>query len=148
MSLLMGARGAGSLTGPLAAGPWAGERESRLRRAILAGFVAAFAGYCLLGLSTSLGVAILAVVFAHAGTSMNWVFSTTLLQTYTEDRFRGRVFAADYGLCTLAISGSSYLAGVFLDSGVPPRVFAVALGSAMLIPAAAWALALRATSRR
>jgi MFS family permease len=148
MSMLMGARGVGSLTGPLLAGSWAGERESRMRRAILAGFVAAFAGYCLLGLSTLLGVAILAVVFAHAGTSMNWVFSTTLLQIYTEDRFRGRVFAADYGLCTLAISGSSYLAGVFLDLGAPPRLFAVGLGAAMLIPAAAWALALLATQRR
>jgi len=119
-----------------------------MRRAILVGFVAAVAGYCALGLSTSLGVAILAVVLAHAGMSMNWVFSTTLLQTYTEDRFRGRVFAADYGLCTLGISVSSYLAGVFLDVGVPPRVFAVALGLAMMVPAAAWALALRVTQRR
>ncbi len=55
------------------------------------------------------------------------------------------MFAADYGLCTLAISASSYLAGVFLDLGMPPRTFAVALGAAMVIPAAWWALALRAT---
>ena len=27
-----------------------------------------------------------------------WVFSTTLLQLHTEDRFRGRVFSADLGL--------------------------------------------------
>ena len=117
MSLLMGARGAGSLLGPLVAGRWAGERESRLRRGILLGFAAAAAGYVALGLSPSVGLAILAVVFAHAGTSMNWVFSTTLLQIYTDDRFRGRVFSADFGLCTLAISASSYLAGVFLDVG-------------------------------
>jgi MFS family permease len=147
MSVLMGARGAGALLGPLAAAPWAGERESRLRRGILAGFVAAAVGYCTLGLSTSLALALAAVAFAHAGTSTNWVFSTTLLQTYTEDRFRGRVFAADYGLCTLAVSASSYLAGVLLDHGVSPRTLALALGLAMVVPGAAWALALRATRR-
>ncbi len=56
------------------------------------------------------------MVLAHAGSSTNWVFSTTLLQIYTEDRFRGRVFAAEFGLCMLSISASSYLAGVALDS--------------------------------
>ena len=55
------------------------------------------------------------VVFAHAGTSMNWVFSTTLVQNYTDDRFRGRVFAADVGLLTLSIAASSYLAGAATD---------------------------------
>jgi MFS family permease len=148
MSLLMGSRGAGSLLGPLAAAQWAGESEARMRRAILGGFVAAAAGYAVLGLWGAPLAAVAAVVFAHAGTSMNWVFSTTLLQNYTEDRFRGRVFAADYGLCTLTISASSYLAGVFLDLGVAPRVFAVALGAAMIVPAAAWALAMHATRRR
>jgi hypothetical protein len=147
MSMLMGARGVGALAGPLAAGHWAGERETRLRRAIFGGFLAAAIGYVTLGLSSSLAIAILAVLLAHAGTSMNWVFSTSLLQTYTEDRFRGRVFAADYGLCTLTISASSYLAGIFLDHGVSPRTFAVALGCAMLLPALGWAMALRATRR-
>jgi len=42
-------------------------------------------------------LAILAVIAAHAGTSTNWVFSTTLVQVYTDDRFRGRVFSAEYG---------------------------------------------------
>lgn len=147
MSMLMGARGGGALLGPLLSGVWAGESESRLRRGIFAGFAAAVVGYCTLGLSTSLAIAIAAVAFAHAGTSTNWVFSTTLLQTYAEDRFRGRVFAADYGMCTLCISASSYLAGVLLDHGVSPRTFAVALGLAMLAPAVAWAMALRATRR-
>lgn len=148
MSLLMGSRGVGSLLGPLVAAQWAGESESRLRRSILAGFVAGAAGYVALGLWGAPLLAVAAVVFAHAGTSMNWVFSTTLLQNYTEDRFRGRVFSADYGICTLTISASSYLAGVFLDLGVAPRTFAIALGAAMVLPAAAWALAMHATRRK
>ena len=143
MSMLMGARGAGSLLGPLIAGRWAGESHFRLRTGILLGFLAAAAGYVSLGLSSSLAIAICAVVAAHAGTSTNWVFSSTLLQIYTEDRFRGRVFSADFGICMLAISASSYLAGVAVDLGVPPRAFAVGIGLVMLLPAAAWAFALR-----
>jgi MFS family permease len=147
MSLLMGARGAGALLGPVIASRWAGERHSRLRLGILAGFLLAAAGYVLLGTSTSLVVAVLTVVLAHAGSSTNWVFSTTLLQIYTTDRFRGRVFAADYGLCMLGISASSYIAGVALDLGVPARTFAVIVGCVMLAPAALWAIALSVTGR-
>src|SRR6185369_7343692 len=133
MSLLMGARGLGALLGPLISGRWAAERHARLRSGILVGFVLAAAGYMFLGKSTSLVVAVLSVVVAHAGSSTNWVFSSTLLQVYTTDRFRGRVFAADYGLCMLGISASSYLAGVAIDLGVPARTFAVVVGGVMLV---------------
>ena len=143
MSMLMGARGAGSLLGPLIGGRWAGDSHSRLRIGILIGFVIAAAGYVSLGASTSLAIAICAVVAAHAGSSTNWVFSSTLLQIYTEDRFRGRVFSADFGICALVMSGSIYLAGVAIDFGIPPRAFAIAIGLVMLAPAAAWAIALR-----
>jgi MFS family permease len=147
MSMLMGARGAGALLGPLVSGRWAGDRHSRMRSGILVGFLFAAAGYVCLGASTSLVVAILAVIAAHAGSSTNWVFSSTLLQIYTEDRFRGRVFSADYGLCMLGISASSYLAGVAIDLGVPARTFAVFIGFTMLVPATAWAIALRRTKQ-
>ncbi len=139
MSLLMGARGAGALLGPLAGGRWAQDCQGRMRSGILVGFLLAAAGYVALGGAGALWLAMLAVVLAHAGASTNWVFSTTLLQVYTADRFRGRVFAADYGLCMLAVSTSSYLAGLAIDLGVPVRTCATAIGCAMLAPAAAWA---------
>lgn len=145
MSLLMGARGLGALLGPLLSGRWAGDREKRLRLAILGGFLLASAGYLALGGAATLELAIAAVVVAHAGSSANWVFSTTLLQIYAEDRFRGRVFAADYGLCMLGISASSYAAGVAIDMGVAPRVFAAVVGVVMLAPAVLWAASLRRT---
>jgi hypothetical protein len=144
MSLLMGARGAGSLLGPFVAGAWAGQSQERLRLGILAGFLMASFGYVAVGFSRSLAAAIAAVILAHAGGSTIWVFSTTLLQIYTEDRYRGRVFSADLGFCMLTISASSYLAGLAVDWGIPVRRFAVSMGLAILIPAAVWAAALRA----
>ena len=146
MSLLVSARGVGALFGPMLGGAWAGERTGRLRLGILIGFLVAAAGYMSLSWAPSIGVAFACVVLANFGMSSNWVFSTTLLQTYTEDRFRGRVFAAEIGLLTLTIAISGYVAGVCNDWGVPVRVLAFANGAIALVPAAAWAMALRHVS--
>ena len=37
-----------------------------------------------------------ALTMARFGGSITWVFSTVLLQLATEDRYRGRVFAANF----------------------------------------------------
>ncbi len=145
MSLLMGARGAGALLGPLIANRLAGDRQSRLRIGILIGFVLGSAGYLLLGYSHALAVAIAAVILAHAGSSTDWVFSTTLLQFYTTDRFRGRVFAAEFGICMLAISASSYVASLAIDWGVSARAVCAGIGLVMIVPAVTWAWAMRKT---
>src|SRR5207244_5158409 len=98
MSLLMASRGLGALLGPLLFASIAGHRESRLRMGILFGFLADTAGYVGLSLAPNVWAASVSVVLAHCGGSAIWVFSTTLLQWHTDDRFRGRVFAADLGL--------------------------------------------------
>ena len=85
---------------------------------ILYGFLASIAGYLALGVSGSIWLALAAVVLSHAGGSIVWVFSTTLLQEQTEDRFRGRVFSADYAFLVIAMSAVTYLAGSLIDHGV------------------------------
>jgi MFS family permease len=147
MSLLLGARGVGALLGPLMTGLWAGDRHSRLRHGIVGGFLAAAVGYVCLGAAASLPVALITIVLAHGGASTNWVFSTTLLQHYTDDRFRGRVFAADLSICMLVIAAGSFIAGTAIDWGVPVKSMATIVGLIMLIPAGAWTLAVRAIER-
>ena len=73
---------------------------------------------------------------------MVWVFSTTLLQLNTDDRFRVRVFAAELGFSMLNIAIGSYLAGFFVDRGVSVREVATVAGLLMLIPASLWAWAI------
>lgn len=148
MSLLVVARGVGALIGPLLAGQWAGDQRQRLRTGILIGFLVASAGYMCVAAAPNIGIAIACVVLGSSGSAVNWVFSTTLLQAATEDRFRGRVFAADMGLLTLTIALSSYVAGQCNDWGVPIRVLAFASGAVALIPATLWALTLRLNSPR
>jgi len=143
MSVLLAARGVGALIGPLISATWAGKSEWRLRMAILGGFLAAAAGYTLLGFTRNIFVACLCTILAHMGGAAAWVFSTTLLQLTTEDRFRGRVFAAELGLAMVTLAGGAYLAGYFLDAGVAAPHVATAAGLLMLIPVALWLWAQR-----
>jgi MFS family permease len=144
MSILLGGRGIGALVGPLVAARWAGENDQRLRLGILFGYIAISAGYGVLGASRSVWMAAVCAMLAHAGGSTVWVFSTTLLQLNTEDRFRGRVFSADLSLGSLTFAATAYLAGRFLDSGFSARTVATSTGLLMLVPATILALALRA----
>jgi len=77
-----------------------------------------------------------------------WVFSTTLLQLHTDDRFRGRVFSADIGLASFTFAVTAYLCGRLLDIGISVRTIAGGTGALMLVPAAILALALRAVRAR
>ncbi len=143
MSLLLGARGLGALIGPLWTAPWAGQSVDRLERMILYGYLALATGYSLLGVSGHLWQACLCIMVAHFGGSIIWVFSTTLLQLQSEDKYRGRVFAADLGLAMFTIAAGAYVAGRFVDWGFAARHVASGAGMLMLIPAALWALTLR-----
>jgi MFS family permease len=149
MSFLMGCRGLGAIVGPLVSGRWAAREERRMRLGILYGFLAAGIGYLALGLSPGYGLwlASCALVLAHGGGSTLWVFSSTLLQLQTEDRFRGRVFSAEFAFSVLTMSVSSYTAGAFIDSGASPGRVAMGVGLAMMAPAIAWAYALAGLRR-
>src|SRR5207302_3163521 len=107
------------------------------------GYVGSAAGYGLLGVSSRLWQASLCVMLAHSGSALVWVFSTTLLQLQSEDKFRGRVFAADLGLCMFTIAAGAYLAGRFVDMGFAARHVASVAGMLMLIPATLWGLSVR-----
>jgi MFS family permease len=143
MSMLLGARGIGAVVGPLFFARWAGHSDRRLRLGILLGYLTIGVGYFGLGMSPNVWVACLWIVLAHCGGSTVWVFSTTLLQFNTEDRFRGRVFSADLGFSMLTIAIGAYVCGVFLDWGVSARVVASTTGVIMLLPAILWAWAMR-----
>jgi MFS family permease len=148
MSLLLGARGIGALIGPLISAPWAGHSERRLQLGILLAYLAMGLGYTLIGFSPSVWVACACIVLAHSGGGTNWVFSTTLLQLRSEDRFRGRVFSADLGLCMLTIAGGAFVTGKLVDAGISTRMLVTAAGLSMLLPAGLWAWAMRSMQRK
>jgi predicted MFS family arabinose efflux permease len=148
MSILLGGRGLGALAGPLIAARWAGRSDRRLQLGILFGYLTIALGYGTLGSSRTVWMAAACAMIAHAGGSTVWVFSTTLLQLHTDDRFRGRVFSADLGFSMLTIAAGAYLCGRLLDAGLSARSVATWTGVVMLVPAALWALAMRMSARQ
>ena len=140
---LFAVSGTGALLGPLLGNRIAGSSQRRMRHASLAAFVLGAASYALLAPASWLPAALACLIAGNAAASAVWVFSTTLLQLNTEDRFRGRVFSADIAINTLLASLSSYGTGFAIDRGLTLRTVEILIGCVLLLPALAWALALR-----
>jgi predicted MFS family arabinose efflux permease len=141
MSALYAARGVGTALGPLLTRRFYSETRAQMQRAIGVSFLFAGAFYCLFGRAQSFTLALIWLAVAHAGGSVLWVFSTVLLQSSVEDEFRGRVFAAELMLMTLAMAASNYATGEALDRfQIPPRTATVAIGLLFLLPGALWLL--------
>jgi hypothetical protein len=142
IGLLYAARGIGAGLGPLLAQRWGGESARFLRRAIGPSFFFTAIGYVVFSRSNGLWLAALAVIIAHIGGSIQWVFSTTLLQMNVPNRLRGRVFAVELALLTLTSSISNYAIGVAADAGWSPRALALGVASVFILPGGALALLL------
>jgi MFS family permease len=143
IGVLYGARGIGAGLGPITLRWILGQTPRALRRTIGPAYFMVGAFYVLLAFAPTLPIAAAAVLCAHFGGSILWVFSTVLLQMEVPDRFRGRVFAAELALVTLSSSASSYWTAYQLDhAGWSPRTLSFALGAMFMVPGAVWLLIL------
>lgn len=89
---------------------------------------------------------VLALVFvAHFAGGANWTLSNYALQGEVPDRLRGRVFATDMMLATLAIALSQLGATAVVDF-VDMRVILAGCGLVTLIYAVVWRVATRKLS--
>ena len=136
--LFFAARGLGAIAGPL------------LMRRVLAhqswlfpGLALSMAVYGIAYIGVSLApwflLALLLVVVAHLAGGGNWVMSAYALQIEVPDQLRGRVFAADTMIATLAITVSTLTVGLFVDS-VDVRILIAACGTVTLTYALIWRL--------
>ena len=55
------------------------------------------------------------VFCAHASSGVNWVYSTTMLQTRSDDEWRGRVAGTDYLVITFTMGCSALAAALILE---------------------------------
>jgi predicted MFS family arabinose efflux permease len=139
IGLLYAARGTGALVGPAVARWIINDSPRTMRRTITLAFFVSALFYVLFSRAPSLMLALLFVIGAHSGGSIQWVFSTTLLQLAVPNRFLGRVFALEMGFLTLAMSLSTYATGWGLDhAGLSARQMAALMGAAFLIPGLVW----------
>jgi len=141
--ILYSIRGLGAAIGPILAWHYFGETRREMYRSISFSFFIASGAYLLFSQAPNLIWAIPCVLIGHLGGSIQWVFSTTLLQQIVPDQFRGRVFAAEMALLTLILSLSTYFTGLGLDHGVDPRVLTMRLALIFLVPGTIWTVYLK-----
>ena len=142
LGLFYASFGVGAVLGPALLNTANDHTVRRMRRLIVAGCALISSGLLVLGLSPSLGVALLAIVLRGMGGSANWTYSTVILQKTVPDHVRGRLFAIDILNAQVAASLASLIGGLAVDRiGVRPVVLLA--GAASLGPLALWTLALR-----
>lgn len=142
--LLFAVRGAGALVGPLVMGP-----VLRRRAWLLPGLALSMSlygvGYLGVAFSPWFWLVLVLVFVAHFAGGTNWVLSNYALQGEVPDRLRGRVFATDMMLATLAIAISQLGAAVVVDR-VDERVILAGCGLITLTYAIGWRIATRKLS--
>jgi MFS family permease len=144
MSVLYVARGIGTAVGPMLTRRFYSETRAQMQNAIGVSFVVSGVFYVLFGTAQSFALALCWLAVAHMAGSVLWVFSTVLLQATVDDEFRGRVFAAELMLMTLAMAASNYATGEALDRfNYSPRSVAVATGIFFTLPGLVWFLTRR-----
>ncbi|SCG52802.1 MFS transporter [Micromonospora coxensis] len=142
--LLFAARGAGALVGPILM-----RRVLTNRAWLLPGLAVSMSLYGLSYLGASVAgwfpLVLLLVFVAHFGGGSNWVLSNFALQGEVPDRLRGRIFATDMMLATLAISVSQLVVASVVDV-VDERVVLAGCGLVTLVYAVGWRIATRRLS--
>jgi MFS family permease len=144
--LLFAVRGLGALVGPLLL------RRVLLRRAwLLPGLAISMVTYGLayLGIAAThwFPLVLVLVVVAHIAGGGNWTMSNFALQAEVPDYLRGRVFATDIMIATLAISSSQLIVGALVDT-VHFRVLIAGCAMTTLLYAIGWRVATAGLSRR
>jgi MFS family permease len=138
--ILYSFRGVGAALGPILAWRFLGETRHAMYRSIGISFFFASGAYLLFSRAPGLISAAPLVLLGHLGGSVQWVFSTTLLQQTVPDLFRGRVFATEMALVTFVLSISTYVTGAALDAGADPRHVVRMLALLFLLPGTLWTL--------
>jgi hypothetical protein len=142
--LLFAVRGAGALVGPLVM-----RRVVRHRSWLLPGLAVSMSAYGLAYLGVSVvrwfPLVLVLVFVAHFAGGTNWVLSNYALQGEVPDRLRGRVFATDMMLATLAISVSQLAVAAVVDV-VDERAVLAGCGLVTVLYAVGWRIATRRLS--
>jgi hypothetical protein len=100
------------------------------------------AGYLAVSVTPWFPLVLVLVFVAHFAGGTNWTLSNYALQGEVPDQLRGRVFATDLMLATLAITVSQLIATAFVDH-VDPRVILAGCGLVTLTYAIGWRIATR-----
>lgn len=150
LGIMHSAFGVGAILGPLVLNRFNNGSLRSMRRLIAIGFVWIVLGWLFMAEASSLWIVCLALVARAMGGSVNWTYSSVMLQKAVPDHFLGRVFAMDMAGFYLATVLSALVHGTVIDLIGPQNAPLVALGTMFvsLVPLAVWLLVVRWLERR
>lgn len=148
IGLLWAFHGVGAVIGPIIGNMLGNKSVRYLTNAIVIGYASLPVAWLLLGVGPTLFVAGIASMLRGAGASVNWTYSSVLLQMKVPDQFLGRVFALDFSLFTLAMSLAVWLTGFAMDTfDLDPRQMCYILAVGSIVPFFVWLMAARRLNR-
>ena len=140
MAILWAAFGLGAIIGPFIANRFSDDSVKVLRRLIGVGFALIALGWLFWGLAPSLEFLALAVVVRAMGGSINWTYSSVIIQQQVHDEYLGRMFSLDFAGFELVQTLGIMVVGIAIDAvgdgGMRAIVFASAL--AAVAPLLVW----------
>ena len=140
MAILWAAFGTGAIIGPLITNRFSDDSVRVLRRLTTVGFAMNALGCLLWGMSPSLELLALAIVVRSMGGSVNWTYSSVIIQKIVPDEYLGRMFSLDFAGFELVQSIGIVVVGVLIDAVGVGRVHVIVYVSALvaLVPLLAW----------
>lgn len=136
--------GIGALLGPIIANLFGDSSDRFLRQGIWVGFLLLPLGWFGFSGAPFLMFAAFAIMLRGMGGSINWTYSSVMLQLKVPDKFLGRVFALDFSIFTFCYAVSVLITGLLVDAlELDPRYLALWLGVASIIPMLLWTVVMR-----
>lgn len=141
LGILFGAMGLGAILGPMISNRLMGSSVPALRKAIHYGYLLVPIGWSLIAWSPTIWIVAAGALVRLMGTSINWTYSTALIQMEVPDRYRGRIFSFDLAMFTIATSSAVFLTGYFLDTlEITARTLGGYLAAGSVLPIFLWGL--------
>jgi len=116
LGLIYAVIGVGTGIGPLLAKHFGKDTRRAMRGMITLSFVLSAIGFFGVAWSPALPTLLLAILIRTFGSGIGWIYSSALLQIDVPTQYRGRVFAFDLAVFTLAAASSTVAAGFAFDS--------------------------------
>lgn len=140
LGLLFAMTGIGTGLGPILARRYTGDRGQAMRVAMAVSYFIAVIGIAMTAPLTAFWLVLVGMLLRGFGGGVIWVFSTQLLYQTVPDDVRGRVFATEFAMFTLASAISAAAVGWGLDNlsaGLSGVIWWMAILG--LIPSVLWA---------
>ena len=140
MAILWAAFGIGAILGPLIANRFSDNSAAMLRRLIIIGFAAIAFSWLLWGLAPSLELLVAAVIMRSMGGSVNWTYSSVIIQQVVPDEYLGRMFSLDFAGFEMIQSIGAVAVGLLIDAVGTGKMQVIVFGFALLalIPLLIW----------